>query len=207
MIKISGLRDLERFGIAPLTGEADKLNLRILCDLTGAGAEVVREAFGLKHDTDFQDNWNHGDGHNPHVGSILLDGYDNNLICLLGLMGFIHQAKKTCPINRQGVHQAVFVHNKRHSVSEEGIEIRTATECIGFESDERIFRALKNHNDQSVGRMFRYTGGDWLYQRGEEPKEVFNLKVLLGGDIQRMWDLAELGGQTRNRHQMSGRTV
>jgi hypothetical protein len=47
MIVVESLRDLEQFGIIALTGEADALNYRILCDLTEQGRSLVAEAFRL----------------------------------------------------------------------------------------------------------------------------------------------------------------
>lgn len=74
MITVSCLNDLRQFGIDPLTGEADALSYRILCDLTAAGRRIVAEALSLKLDG-FQENWNSGDKADPHVASIMLDHY------------------------------------------------------------------------------------------------------------------------------------
>jgi len=71
MKTISCLRDLEPFGIHPLTGEADALGFRCLCDVTEAGRKLMAETFGLKPDC-CQDNWNNGGADNPHVGSVML---------------------------------------------------------------------------------------------------------------------------------------
>lgn len=72
MKTIRGLNDLEQFGIIPLTGEADGLGFRILCDVTAAGAAVFHEAFGLPPDCPLSDNWNSGHGGPKHVGSVML---------------------------------------------------------------------------------------------------------------------------------------
>ena len=47
MKTISGWKDLEPYGILPLTMEACGLMYRILCDVTGPGASVFRKCFGL----------------------------------------------------------------------------------------------------------------------------------------------------------------
>jgi len=81
MKTITSLRDLEQYGIIPLTGEADALSFRILCDLTRQGVAVVREAYGLEAPFNesgkveypgFASAWNNGTTSCPHVASILL---------------------------------------------------------------------------------------------------------------------------------------
>jgi hypothetical protein len=61
--------DLERFGIVALTGEACGLSMRILCDVTARGKELVERflAVNVRGDS----NWNGGGGE-PHVASVLL---------------------------------------------------------------------------------------------------------------------------------------
>lgn len=67
---ISSLQDLSRYGIETLTGEADALSYRILCDLTEQGAAIVAETYGLVNCgglvNPFQPAWNSG------VGSVML---------------------------------------------------------------------------------------------------------------------------------------
>lgn len=60
MLVIRSLNDLHQFGVMPLTGEADALSLRVLCDLTEAGCAVVREALGLHSDAGFAGPWGGG---------------------------------------------------------------------------------------------------------------------------------------------------
>lgn len=69
---INSLRNLEPFGIVPLTGEADKTATRILCDLTEQGRHIVIETLGLPADVQLHRNWNAGTAEDPHVASILL---------------------------------------------------------------------------------------------------------------------------------------
>lgn len=68
MLYVGNLRDLSQFGINVLTGEACAYGLRVLCDLTEDGAELV-SAFlgglragsaGATGDYPFQRNWNSG---------------------------------------------------------------------------------------------------------------------------------------------------
>jgi len=71
MKSISCLNDLEKLnsGIILLTGEADALGYRILCDLTKAGVDLLHEVYGV---ATFGENWNHGSDDNPHIGSVML---------------------------------------------------------------------------------------------------------------------------------------
>lgn len=84
----SQLKDLEQFGIKPLTGEADALGFRILCDLDKQGVKVFKECFGLPYIKSTEpygmaDNWNSGS-----IASVMLTGHD---IVPLAIMGFYLQ--------------------------------------------------------------------------------------------------------------------
>jgi hypothetical protein len=92
----SQLKDLEQFGIKLLTGEADALGYRILCDLDAQGVRVFKECFGLPRDTSENDptsmrnrvygmaaNWNSGS-----IASVMLTGYE---LVPLAIMGFYLQ--------------------------------------------------------------------------------------------------------------------
>ena len=59
MKSISKLADLRQFGIITLTGEADHLGFRILCDLTPQGKRIVEECYGMGFHAE---NWNHSEG-------------------------------------------------------------------------------------------------------------------------------------------------
>jgi hypothetical protein len=71
MRSIGSLRDLDSYGIHILTGEADALGYRILCDLTEGGRELVAAAWGITI-LGFHENWNHGSENCPHVASVML---------------------------------------------------------------------------------------------------------------------------------------
>ena len=73
MKTIASLKDLEPFGIIPLTGEADSLGFRTLCDLTQGGCELVTDTFGIKPESYYK-NWNSGSMESPHVGCVMLPG-------------------------------------------------------------------------------------------------------------------------------------
>lgn len=55
---IKGFADLEEYGIIGLTGESDPYGLRMLCDLTDDGRELLREFFGFRKIVP-EGNWNH----------------------------------------------------------------------------------------------------------------------------------------------------
>lgn len=68
---ISSLRELEPFGIIPLTGEACGIEHRILCDVTAAGKHVIEKCLGIPN-MQFAEPWNSGAADNPHVGSVMV---------------------------------------------------------------------------------------------------------------------------------------
>ena len=75
MKRIACLRDLEQCtagAIDLLTGEADALGYRVLCDLTREGAALLCEVYGA---TAFAENWNHGSEDDPHVASAMLSDH------------------------------------------------------------------------------------------------------------------------------------
>lgn len=86
MITISSIRQLEQFGIDALTGEADSLGLRILCDLTEKGRRTVCKALELPDNTTFLPNYNSGTRSDPHIGCILLDPYQFQMIAVFALL-------------------------------------------------------------------------------------------------------------------------
>jgi hypothetical protein len=70
MIEINSLTDLSRkidSGVRPLTGEACGLGIRVLCDFTAKGKQLLDEIMN------FSSNWNSGSETDPHVGSVMLD--------------------------------------------------------------------------------------------------------------------------------------
>ena len=71
MLTVKCLRDLERYGVDLLTGEADALSYRILCDLNKAGRDLLCEAYGIRPEG-LAENWNSGGEKDPHVASIML---------------------------------------------------------------------------------------------------------------------------------------
>lgn len=70
MKTIAAWRDLESYGIDPLTGEACGLMYRILCDVTLPGKAIVEKCLGCQ--VVLPESWNRGSDAFPHIGSILL---------------------------------------------------------------------------------------------------------------------------------------
>lgn len=70
MKRIENMKQLEPFGIIPLTGESDQHVYRILCDVTAHGKAILQRT--LDTTVELADAWNYGDKENPHVGSFLL---------------------------------------------------------------------------------------------------------------------------------------
>ena len=66
------LQDLEPYGVNLLTGEADRLSFRILCDLNEDGCALVSDYLGLPRDTKYADNWNSTVNGQPAIGSVML---------------------------------------------------------------------------------------------------------------------------------------
>lgn len=81
MKTVARMKDLEQFGIQPLTGEADALSFRILCDLTPEGMAAVKTCFKLRGDC-FYPAYNHNAG---AVASFMLP---RDCIKPLAIIGF-----------------------------------------------------------------------------------------------------------------------
>ncbi|WZO97328.1 hypothetical protein EP7_004353 [Isosphaeraceae bacterium EP7] len=71
MKTISGWRDLEPYGIIPLTLEACGLSYRLLLDVTEQGRKILGHCLGIPNMT-LGEAWNGGTKEAPHVGSVML---------------------------------------------------------------------------------------------------------------------------------------
>ena len=63
METITSLRNLEKYGFKPLTGEACNLSMRILTDMTDQACRIFCECYGLRtidYRAMFEENWNSG---------------------------------------------------------------------------------------------------------------------------------------------------
>lgn len=70
MKRIENMKQLESFGIIPLTGESDRHIYRILCDVTAHGKAILERTLDVN--LTLADAWNGGSKEDPHVGSFLL---------------------------------------------------------------------------------------------------------------------------------------
>ena len=78
--------DLKQFGINPLTGEACKYSMRLLCDMSDKGVDLVLDYFGMPHgETVFAKNWNSMVGDDPAVASIMLSRDAFGSLCRFAL--------------------------------------------------------------------------------------------------------------------------
>ncbi len=71
MKTIRDARDLERYGINLLTGEACRIGRRILTDLSARGVGIVSDLLGIDH-KQFHENWNSRVNGQPAVASFML---------------------------------------------------------------------------------------------------------------------------------------
>jgi hypothetical protein len=58
MKSIRNWKDLEQYGIFPLTGEACAISARLLCDLNKNGEKLIKEFLGIPQNATLADNWN-----------------------------------------------------------------------------------------------------------------------------------------------------
>ena len=71
-ISVGSWGDMRQLGVNYLTGEACAFGMRGLCDLSGDGAALVADYFGLKNTTVFQPNWNSMVGEHAAIASVML---------------------------------------------------------------------------------------------------------------------------------------
>ena len=71
-ISVHGWYDLQQFGIGMLTGEADRLSMRLLCDVNAEGREILLDYLGLPEDTILAPSWNSSVNQAPAIGSVML---------------------------------------------------------------------------------------------------------------------------------------
>lgn len=78
-------RELEPFGIDPLTGEACGLTCRILFDVTERGRKILAKTLGIP-DLNLAEPWNRGTAADPHVGSLMLPHEMLTLVSVFALL-------------------------------------------------------------------------------------------------------------------------
>ena len=85
-------QDLERYGIIALTGEADALSFRLLCDLTASGEHIIGRLLGGNVTFNKGSNWNSRQGQQSSV--LLPTDYFHPIatLCLFLVDGYTHMA-------------------------------------------------------------------------------------------------------------------
>jgi hypothetical protein len=71
-VHIVGWGDLKQFGINSLTGEACGYSMRLLCDLSEEGADLIRRFFGMPYNSSLCEPWNSKVDAAPTTASIML---------------------------------------------------------------------------------------------------------------------------------------
>lgn len=90
-ISLNSNTELDKYGIVPLTGESCAYSLRLLCDVTEHGEELLDAFFGGVEFTSA--NWNHGSDTLPHTHSVMLPYsilQDLKVYILLHVEGLAH---------------------------------------------------------------------------------------------------------------------
>jgi len=94
MKSINSLRDLEQYGIYPLTGEADNLSFRTLCEVDMRGYKILCEVWGMRYTPTadltqtppgWAENWNSG-GKYPHIASVMISEHMIEPISIIALL-------------------------------------------------------------------------------------------------------------------------
>lgn len=98
MLNVGSFKDLERFGIVPLTGESCGLMYRILCDCTEQGRKVIAKCLGIP-DLALAEPWNSGADNDPHVGSIMLS---DEMIQPLGIFALLENGCREAWLMKDG---------------------------------------------------------------------------------------------------------
>lgn len=131
--------DLKDYGINPLTGEACAYSLRILCDVSQKGADLLTLFFGGNIQFTDKSNWNSKVGEDDAVASITLPrGILDDLRVFILL--YVHNCKYVYLYTRdtvtgtntdypvsEGVHRYVNLAMKDGSVSIGGRNVHQAT--------------------------------------------------------------------------------
>lgn len=85
MSTLYSVQDLNKFGIGVLTGEACNYGMRLLCDLTAQGVELVNQCLGIDS-TAYPNNWNASVDGTPSIASVFLTRNMLQDLCVFALL-------------------------------------------------------------------------------------------------------------------------
>lgn len=72
-VQFRDFNDLRSVGIEPLTGEADGLSMRLLCDVSEKGRKLICKWLGIDEATNkLGESWNHRSSIGEHQASIMI---------------------------------------------------------------------------------------------------------------------------------------
>lgn len=85
MATLHSFADLQRFGVGVLTGEACNYQLRLLCDLTAKGVDLLNDFLGVDSAA-YGENWNSSVGGEPSIASVFLTRGMLRDLCIFALL-------------------------------------------------------------------------------------------------------------------------
>jgi hypothetical protein len=210
MKTVGCLKDLEEFGIYPLTGEACGLMMRILCDFDERGRQVLARRFGNEAFAGGE-AWNTSTKGHKHVGSIMLCRDDYLDLGVFGLLMTGHRWAYRVEYKEQPG-QVI----RRLSLALKGLLVAASTykHKEQQKADEDLANNIRNAEDawmqcpSSEGSFLISMGAVYGFGKEDEAeairwqelvrKEGYSFRCYSGtGDAQ---------GGFRNQHQFSGRT-
>lgn len=101
MKTLHSLADLSTYGVGILTGEACSFGLRLLCDLTDPGWDLVAAYLGGPELDCFPPNWNSSVAGQPAVASVMLTRAALSDLCVFALF---YRENATVVLERGGTY-------------------------------------------------------------------------------------------------------
>lgn len=85
MATLYSFNDLARFGIGVLTGEACNYQMRLLCDLTAKGVDLLNNFLGVDNAA-YGENWNSSVGGEKSIAAVFLTRGMLSDLCVFALL-------------------------------------------------------------------------------------------------------------------------
>ena len=184
---------MEQFGVIALTGEADALSYRILCDLKTYAVDLLADVYGLSGKQAFRENWNNSQG---QVASVMLGHDEWQAIAPVALIRQqCHTVFLTTVVTRA---EDMLDGNDQPKLLEAIKRLRIPHSVIGLQENEKLLNAEYEEQGDKIVQTVPYR----LVRDGEEykwPERHY-------GRIDRFYQHGSgphVG--TRNVHAMSGR--